>query len=123
MSNQNFDFRERCYKFSEGCVLFLERMYKNGFYRPLIYQAVKSTTSVGANVTESKHSKTKKEFARFYEIALKSGNESAYWLRLFINTLCRGNPAEVKQFLDEQQQINRILAASLKTMRKNDEKD
>ena len=39
--------------------------------------------SVGANVVEAKNSSLKLEFKRYYEIALKSGNETKYWLCIF----------------------------------------
>jgi four helix bundle protein len=119
--NQNHDFQERCSNFSEDCIFFLEKLYAKNFYRPMTNQALRSTTSIGSNIIESKCSKTKKEFARFYEIALKSGNESVYWLRLLKNTACRDNTEEVDKLLSELAQLNKIIAASLNTMRKNEE--
>jgi len=121
MNKTNYDFQERCCSFSEKCTIFLEILYKNNFYRPVINQALRSTTSVAANITESKCSKSKKEFARFYEIALKSGNESMYWLRLLKNTACREDNGKINTLLDELGHLTRIIAASLNTMRRNGE--
>ena len=45
-------------------------------------QLIRSATSIGANLTESKASSSRREFKKFYEIALKSANETKYWLGL-----------------------------------------
>jgi four helix bundle protein len=121
MNKTNYDFQERCYLFSEECAIFLEQLYKNSFYRSPVNQALRSATSVGANIIESKCSKTKKEFARFYEIALKSGNEAVYWIKLLKNTACRDNTEQADKILNELQQLVKIIAASINTMRKNEQ--
>lgn len=54
---------------------------------------------------------------RFYEIALKSANESKYWLSLLKDSeLFKEDPIH-KLFL-EVQELCRMIAASLITMRK-----
>jgi four helix bundle protein len=121
MNKSTADFQERCLVFSENCTLFLEELHKNAFYRPIINQSTRSTTSIGANIAESKCSKTRIEFARYYEISLKSGNESVYWLSLLKRTACRNNTEKIDVLLGELNQLNRIIAASLKTMRKNNQ--
>ena len=67
--------------------------------------------SVGANVTEAFNSSTRVEFRRYYEIALKSCNESRYWLRILkegfeINT-------SMESILQEATEISKMLAASV----------
>lgn len=120
MNKTTSDFQDRCLDFSEKCTIYLEELSKNAFYRSIINQATRSTTSIGANIIEDKCSKTRTEFARYYEIALKSGNESVYWLKLLKRTACRTNTAMVEELLGELIQLNKIIAASLKTMRTNE---
>lgn len=43
---------------------------------------MRSGTSVGANLVEATSSSSKLEFKKFHEIALKSANETKYWLGL-----------------------------------------
>ncbi|HRZ29331.1 MAG TPA: four helix bundle protein [Candidatus Paceibacterota bacterium] len=39
---------------------------------------LRSATSIGANIIEARASSSKKDFIKFYEIALKSANETIY---------------------------------------------
>ena len=41
-------------------------------------QLLRSATSIGANVVEAKSASSKRDFIKFYEIALKSANETKY---------------------------------------------
>ena len=45
-------------------------------------QLVRSATSIGANIIEGKSASSKRDFIRYHEIALKSANETKYWLGL-----------------------------------------
>ena len=54
---------------------------KTVFYS-LISQLLRSATSIGANLVEARAAHSKKDFIKFYEIALKSSNETKYWLCL-----------------------------------------
>lgn len=50
------------------------------------------------------------------EYALKSGNESKFWLAILRDT-AKSDSAEIKWLLNELIEITRILGASLRTMR------
>ncbi|MBI4188100.1 MAG: four helix bundle protein, partial [Chloroflexi bacterium] len=73
-------------------------------------------TSIGANITEAKSASSKRDFIKFYEIALKSANETAYWLGLLRDAL-DVHGTEMKYLLTETDEISRIIAASLLTMK------
>ncbi len=45
-------------------------------------QLLRSGTSIGANVRESKAAQSKADFINKLKIALKEGDESAYWIEL-----------------------------------------
>ena len=49
---------------------------------PLRDQLLRSGTSIGANIVEASASSSRREFTRFYEIALRSSNETDYWIDL-----------------------------------------
>jgi len=112
------DLPERCFFFSIKVIKLLKPLNFFGLFQSLITQFLKAATSVGANITESKFSVSRKEFCRYYEIALKSGNEAKYWLRLLIQTHYDINKKTADNILSELTELTAIIAASIKTMRK-----
>lgn len=48
----------------------------------IIKQILKSGTSIGANIAESKNAVSKSDFINKLSIALKEARETEYWLRL-----------------------------------------
>jgi four helix bundle protein len=73
---------------------------------------MRSATSVGANIVEAKNSSSKLEFKRYYEIGLKSCNETKYWICLLRDGFDQdGN--EIKLILKEADELSKILAASI----------
>lgn len=72
MSNQ--DIKVRCYNFSLKILKFISSNEVDRIFNPIIDQLLRSSTSIGANIIEGKSASSKKEFIRYYEIALKSAN-------------------------------------------------
>ena len=110
------EFRNRVYRFSVDVIRFtndipLERKVNYA----LIDQLIRAGTSIGANVIEARSCSSKKEFSRYFEMALKSANETKYWLCLFRDALEFGS--EIKQLLKEADEISKILAGSILTMK------
>jgi len=79
-------------------------------------QLIRSATSIGANIVESKSASSKRDFIKYYEIALKSANETKYWLGLLRDAL-DGDRNEINKLLKETSELANILAASLLTMK------
>ena len=79
-------------------------------------QLLRSATSIGANVMEAKSASSKRDFIKFYEIALKSANETKYWLGL-LGEGTRVGPDGVRALLTEADELANILAASLLTLK------
>ena len=73
--------------------------------------------SVGANVVEAKNSSSRLEFKRYYEIALKSCNETKYWLCLLRDGFAVSDEA-LKDILQEAIEISKILATSVISLKK-----
>lgn len=78
----------------------------------IVKQLMRSASSVGANVIEAKNSSTRLEFKRYYEIALKSCNESKYWICLLRDGFDK-KEEELSNILKEADEISRILASSI----------
>ncbi len=74
-------------------------------------QIARSGSSIGANVHEAKASSSTKEFCRFYEIALRSGYETEYWLNVIDQLYGIKEKKEFEEIENELVQINKILAS------------
>lgn len=105
------DLKLRSYNFSKDIVKLLENNKKIG--RILSDQLLRSATSVGANIVEGKCSSSRREFIKYLQISLKSANESLYWLCLIQDT----KKIELNSLIDECQQLAKLLAASLITLK------
>lgn len=112
MEHQGGDLKERCLRFSLDVIRFVSSLKVERAFASLLDQLVRSATSIGANVTEARAASSRRDFVRFYEYALKSGNETIYWLRLILDGL-GANKDTVETLTDEVTQISRIIAASV----------
>lgn len=113
---------ERSYRLALTIILFTDQTAelekKSVSFWIIIKQLIRAVTSVGANLTEGKASPSLKDFANFMNIALKSANETLFWLRLFCDILPKEYESKIFEFMNETDQISRILGKSLITMRK-----
>jgi len=117
MSNlKSNNIRYRLYKFSLNIINLVKDFPKNKVYLIFTDQLLRSATSIGANLIEAKCASSKKDFSRFYEIALKSCNETIYWLCL----LRDGKLIEkdkLKPLIKEANEISKMIASSLITIK------
>jgi four helix bundle protein len=81
-----YNIRHRCFHFLREVVQVDETKYKIVFHS-IFDQLIRSATSIGANVVEDDSGSSKKDFANFFKIALKSANETKYWLCLIRDTI------------------------------------
>jgi len=86
MQNQNSklktELRHRAYQYSIDIIEFLDTLPKDVSTTVITKQLLRSATSIGANIVEAKGASSKKDFTKFFSYALKSANESLYWLGL-----------------------------------------
>lgn len=80
-----YDIKEKSIEFSIKTLKYLDKLETKRLLHPVIDQLVRSGTSVGANIHEAQSSHSVKEMMRYYRIALKSANESNYWLIVLEN--------------------------------------
>ncbi|MCD6270801.1 four helix bundle protein [bacterium] len=115
-SKRKTDLRYRCYCFSINVIKFLERLPKERNSRIIADQLLRAATSIGANVIEAKSASSKRDFVKFYEIALKSANETKYWLGLLRDGV-EIERTKINPLLKEVQELSSIIASSLLTMK------
>ena len=82
-----YNIRHRCYYFSKEIILFVKNCKYDRVYNSLFDQLVRSATSIGGNVVEGKAGYSKRDWKKFFVIALKSANETKYWLCLIRDTM------------------------------------
>jgi len=111
------DLKYRCYDFSVRTIQFLKSRNWDAFSLVVAKQVMRSAMSIGANVVEAKNSSSRLEFKRFYEIALKSSNETKYWFCILRDGF---EIKEVKSLLDECDEISKILGSSVIALKKKD---
>jgi len=72
------EFISRLIRFSIRTIKYAERLRKDRNLWSITDQLIRCVTSIGANVVEAKSSSSKKDYIKFFEIALKSANETIY---------------------------------------------
>jgi four helix bundle protein len=115
-SNPKNELRSRCYNYSIKVINLINSFPEKRIYWVLSDQLLRSATSIGANVIEAKSASSKRDFIKYYEIALKSSNETLYWLGLLRDAL-KLKEDELQYLIGETQELSKILAASLITMK------
>jgi four helix bundle protein len=110
------EFRERCYHYSIAIIQLVKDLPEKRVYWTVSDQLLRSAMSVGANVVEAKSAHSKRDYIKYFEIALKSANETRYWLGLLRDALDVDNN-KINKLLKETGELANILAASLLTMK------
>jgi four helix bundle protein len=127
MENENLkttkNLKYRSYGFSLDIIDLLELLPKNYIYQIIGKQLLRSATSIGANIIEAQAGRTKKDFANFYQIALKSANETKYWLSILKEKIkTKKENDKISALLKEAIAISKMLGASLITLKNNEKK-
>lgn len=111
------DLKYRSYYFALAILRQLNQFNLPSAAKPLAEQLIRSATSVGANVVEGRSGSSKKDLVRFYQIALKSANETKYWLCLLRDAYeIHGN--KINTLIIEADEIAKILASSILTLQR-----
>lgn len=79
-------------------------------------QLLRAATSIGANIVEAKDASSKRDFTNFFSQALKSANESLYWLGL-LRDAKKINNARLEYLLNETEELANILGSSILTLK------
>lgn len=94
--------------------------FKTGL-KPVCDQVIRSSGSIGANIVEGQAASTTKDYTHFFNIALKSANETLYWLYV----LEKAHPeqlASITKLQAEVDSIRKILGKSIVTLKNKSNK-
>lgn len=111
------DLKKRAYLYALEIIKFIDDLPKNDLSAQVIAkQLIRSATSIGANIIEAQAGSTKRDFTNFFNYALKSANESKFWLGLLRDSK-KGNENKINILFKETNEISNILDSSLITLK------
>ncbi|PWT92353.1 MAG: four helix bundle protein [Acidobacteria bacterium] len=119
MEDSKKDFKKRIYQYVLRLVRFLAKLPKDNVLNEIQRQLIKSGTSVGANYFEALAGSSRKDFQNYFSHALKSANESKFWLAVLRDSglLPESMNSECSALLGETKELANILASSILTMK------
>src|SRR3989304_3555510 len=106
------DLKKRFFKFSLDIIAIVDTLPNKRSAWVIADQLIRSATSIGANLVEARASSSRLEFKKFYEIALKSANETKYWLEL-LKEAKLANSVRITELLAEVTEISNMLGAGV----------
>jgi four helix bundle protein len=112
-----YDLKKRSFLFAKTLLDFIGRTNYSGIYFSIFDQLLRCGTSIGANLVEGGGGSSKKDVINYYHIALKSANETKYWLCLVRDGISC-DKGIVSGLISEADEISKITASSLLTMKK-----
>ena len=108
-----FDLEDRTYAFAKSVALFCKDLPRTISNIEYLKQVIRSSGSIGANYIEANEALSRKDFLLRIKICRKEAKETAYWLRLLVET----NEAAHRQFglklMNEAIELKKILSAIL----------
>jgi four helix bundle protein len=107
-----YDLEERTFQFAKKVRLWVKKIPKTVENIDDIKQLIKASGSVGANYIEANESLSKKDFAMRIRISRKEAKESAYWLRMILETNDNLPDIETGKYLfQEATELKKILSS------------
>ena len=109
-------FKIRIYNWTLKLIRAIDGLSKDSSSQITAHQILRSGTSIGANYIEAQAASSRKDFGNFLHHALKSANESKFWLCLLRDS-SKMNRQSAEELLNELTEIANILGASLLTVK------
>ena len=110
------EFKKRLYDFTLRLIEFLDKLPDDNVSRRIGDQLLRSGTSIIGNYIEGQAASSKKDFTNYFNISLKSANESKLWLAVLRDSK-RAKAEDVLWFLNELDEISNIFASSILTLK------
>jgi len=108
------DLEERLIDFAVRVIKVADKLLQTSVGKHIARQLLRSGTSPAPNYAEARGAESNADFVHKLKIALKELNETSVWLRM----ICRAELLTTEflaALIDENQQLCRILNASVKT--------
>lgn len=116
----NYEFRKqlivRAFKLARAVLALVDKFPNKRSAWIITDQLLRAATSIGANIVEAQAASSKRDFTNFLNHALKSGNETKFWLAL-AKDLDHKLISEIGIILKETDELVKILASSILTLK------
>ena len=117
MNEKPQEISERTFEFAVRVVKLCRRLDESpGVSRTFANQLLRSGTSIGANLEESKGGQSRADYLTKVSIALKEARETHYWLRLIVASEIIPED-QLASLLDESSQLIAILTSIVKKLK------
>lgn len=103
--------------FAIRIIKFYKYLYDEKKEFILSKQILRSGTSIGANIRESKNAQSKADFISKMNIALKEADETAYWLELLWESEII-EKSQVKDLYELNTELIKLLTAIIKSSKR-----
>ena len=110
------EFKKRIYTFALQIIKFIDNLPHNTTCDTIGKQLIRSSTSIGANVIEASAASSKRDYTNFFNHALKSANETKFWIGLLRDS-GKADNIRSNKLLKEVSEIANILASSIITLK------
>jgi len=107
---------KRVYSFALNVIAFVDQLSKGQVSYVIGEQLIRSATSIGANVVESQGAASRKDYTNFFSHALKSANETKFWLGLLRDS-GKADKASADELRKETAELAKILATSILSLK------
>ncbi len=108
------DLKIRTKQFAIDCWRLCALLPKSREYNNLVFQLLKSSSSVGANWRASQRPKSDADFINKLKIVEEEVDESCFWLEILID-IWNEDTSEAERLWKESDEILRITVASINT--------
>lgn len=118
ISNEEFrkQLIRRAFQLSRKIIALVDKFPNKRSAWVIADQLLRSATSIGANIIEAQAASSRRDFINFLTHALKSGNETKFWLAL-AKDLDSKLIEEINNFLKDTDELVKILGSSISTLR------
>lgn len=106
----------RAYKFGLAVIKLCDSLPNKRAAWVIADQLIRCSCSVGANLVEARAASSRLEFKKFNEIALKSANESQFWLCLLRDSGLSSRNV-IEPLLGEVIELANMLASGVKKLK------
>ncbi|HYR44388.1 MAG TPA: four helix bundle protein [Terriglobia bacterium] len=110
------DLENRLIAFASQIVGVSTRLPRTPQGRHISNQILRSGTAVAANYGEARGAESRSDFVHKLRVVLKELNETAVWLQIIVKSSLL-SPEIMSAIVAENQELCRIIAASIKTAR------
>lgn len=110
------EFKRRLYSFILKLIEIIENLPKDRVCYVLGDQLLRSSTSILGNYIEGQAASSKKDFIKYFEISLKSANESKVWIAI-LRDRNKIPKEKTEWFISELNEISNIFGSSILTLK------